>query len=101
MNDDTFFVSVLWEGWWDTENAPVSYGFKTKAELDAFLDGVYEANGWMGCEFVIHTEGENQKFTPEDFEVDPDSMSTRHKEEWKTYLGEEYKSLGQSSFLDH
>ena len=34
----------------------------------------------------MHTKGEKQKFTPEEFELDPENMSEGHKKEWEKYL---------------
>lgn len=33
--------------WGKMENKPSEYRFKTQEEMDAFLYGVEEANGWM------------------------------------------------------
>jgi hypothetical protein len=49
------YVTIAWgsEGWRATDDEapdPDTYRFATKAELDAFMNGVVEAEGWMGFE---------------------------------------------------
>lgn len=46
-------VYIVWgsESTREENSNPISYCFDTKAELDAFLLGVEEANGWM--EYMI------------------------------------------------
>lgn len=60
--DGPFFLSIEWSDggyrderrWEDHGGTPVLsvYRFQTKAELDGFLFGVEEANGYMG--FFVH-----------------------------------------------
>jgi hypothetical protein len=79
-----FFVSMLWGK--SVDYAPQLYSFETDIELDAFLEGVEAGNGWMDYDFRVHTKGEKQKFTPEEFDLDPEDMAEYHKEEWDNYL---------------
>ena len=81
-----FFVSILWGNIADADYAPELYSFETDVELDAFLEGVEAGCGWMDYQFIMHTKGEKQKFTPEEFELDPENMSEAHKKEWEKYL---------------
>ena len=47
------FVEIKWgHGLPDDEKPTESYRFETKAELDAFMNGVVEAEGWMGYEIT-------------------------------------------------
>lgn len=41
-------VHVLWGGAPEEEATPDTYTFDTEAELNAFLLGIAEAEGWMG-----------------------------------------------------
>lgn len=34
-----------------------TYEFKTEKEMDAFLFGVDESNGWLSYDIAIHPEG--------------------------------------------
>ena len=73
-----FFVSILWNEFGDS--APQIYSFETKIELNAFIEGVESANDWMpefppDYGFRVHSMGEKQKFTPEDFDLDLENMS--------------------------
>jgi hypothetical protein len=58
MNTETiekksFFVTIFWgESQTRQENDPCTYEFATSQELEAFLLGVDEANGWMDYEIV-------------------------------------------------
>jgi hypothetical protein len=44
-----FKTYIIWGSHFEEEHAknPCEYSFDTKAELDAFLQGVDAANGWM------------------------------------------------------
>ena len=79
-----FFVSILWGK--SVHYAPQLYSFETDIELDAFLEGVEAGNGWLDYDFRVHTKGEKQKFTPEEFDLNPEDMGEEHKEEWDNYL---------------
>lgn len=41
-------VHVLWGQCPEEDDKPKTYTFKTKGELDAFMLGVAEMDGWMG-----------------------------------------------------
>lgn len=43
-------VTILWGEMPEDEQEPQTYRFATKAELDAFMLGVYEMDGWLGLE---------------------------------------------------
>ena len=81
-----FFVSILWGNTADTDYAPELYSFETDVELDAFLEGVEAGCGWLDYQFIMHTKGEKQKFTPEEFELDPEDMGEALKKDWELYL---------------
>ena len=83
------FVSILWNEFGDS--APQRYSFETKIELNAFLEGVEAANDWMpefppDYGFRVHSMGEKQKFTPEDFDLDLENMSEDLKKDWALYM---------------
>ena len=50
------YISIEWgsESWRNEEDpdnlCETTYKFATRAELVAFMNGVFEAEGWMGCE---------------------------------------------------
>ena len=46
-----------------TDDKKVEYKFKTKAEKEAFLSGVYEASGWLNC---IHSGDIIEVYTPKE-----------------------------------
>ena len=78
-----FTVSIVWGEF--TEYVPMSYSFKTQAELDAFLFGVEETNGWMDYNAVVHTKGKDQKFTLKEFGLDKRDLSSAFLKEWAKY----------------
>jgi hypothetical protein len=41
-----FWVRILW-GAVPEDNEPCEYDFDTRAELNAFMDGVDQASGWL------------------------------------------------------
>lgn len=45
-------VSILWGGCPEPGQKAVTYKYDTKAELQAFLDGIECADGWMGYQIV-------------------------------------------------
>lgn len=49
---DKHSVSILWGSTHEPDDEPVTYTFETSAELDAFLFGVQEMDGWMDYEIV-------------------------------------------------
>jgi hypothetical protein len=44
----THSITILWGSDPQEGDEPKTYTFATKAELDAFMTGVAEAEGWMG-----------------------------------------------------
>jgi hypothetical protein len=79
-----FTVSIVWGEF--TENIPKSYNFQSEKELEAFLLGVEEANGWMDYNAVEHTKGKDQKFTLEEFGLDKRDFSSAFLKEWEEYM---------------
>ena len=79
-----FTVSIVWGEF--TENIPKSYNFQSEEELEAFLLGVEEANGWMDYNAVVHTKGKDQKFTLKEFDLNVGNFSSAFLEEWKEYM---------------
>ena len=47
-----FWVEIRWGSQPEEGDEPCAYEFDTKAELDAFLDGVDAAAGWLDYEIV-------------------------------------------------
>lgn len=45
-------VQILWGESPEKDDEPMEYAFKTAEELDAFLYGVSEAEGWMDYELI-------------------------------------------------
>lgn len=45
-------ISILWGQSHEIGDQAKTYTFDTQAELDAFLKGIEESDGWMGHEFV-------------------------------------------------
>ena len=78
-----FTVSIVWGEF--TEYVPMSYSFKTQAELDAFLFGVEEAHGCGVMDYIVHTKGKDQKFTLKEFGLDKRNLSSAFLKEWAKY----------------
>lgn len=54
---DVFTISIKWGDYLDEESPEETYSFATQAELDAFMLGVAEAEGWMGYTILpVETE---------------------------------------------
>lgn len=55
-------ITILWGQCPQDGDKAVTYKFKTKGELDAFMLGVDEMDGWMGYDIVdegyVHKEEE-------------------------------------------
>ena len=49
---DKYKIRILWGESPDDGAKPTKYSFKTKAELDAFILGINEMDGWHGWEIV-------------------------------------------------
>jgi hypothetical protein len=45
--------------WGETPTVLNEYGFATKAERDAFLFGINEADGWLGSDVATPEEADN------------------------------------------
>jgi hypothetical protein len=45
---------------WGSDEIPQSYSFNTQAEVDAFLFGVDESNGWLSYEVEEDIEVSNE-----------------------------------------
>jgi hypothetical protein len=43
--------------WGQTKDSTKIYEFKTEKEMDAFLYGVDESNGWLSYDIAIYPEG--------------------------------------------
>lgn len=59
-------VTILWGGAPEPGDKAKTYEFETQAELDAFMKGVEEMDGWMGWEYaeedyVVPKEGHHEK----------------------------------------
>jgi hypothetical protein len=50
-----FKIKILWGLDHEPDDMPVTYSFKTQAELDAFEEGIDVACGWLDYE-VIYDE---------------------------------------------
>lgn len=61
-------VTILWAERPEAEDKAVTYTFDTLAELDAFMLGVTEAEGWLGLH-VINDSREEPVMTPEEIEA--------------------------------
>ena len=83
-NEKEFTVSIVWGEF--TEYVPMSYSFKTQAELDAFLFGVEEAHGCGVMDYIVHTKGKDQKFTLKEFGYDECNLSSAFLKEWAKYM---------------
>lgn len=46
------WVSINWGADRQMSDDPMMYEFNSRAELEAFLDGVESANGWLDYELV-------------------------------------------------
>ena len=86
-NEEVSSVSVLWGQLSDyLDDVPLTYCFDTKAEMEAFLHGVDESSGWMDYAAIRHSYGPDQKFNPEDFDLDPSEMRKGLAAKWKKYI---------------
>ena len=58
MKKEKFKVKITWgvTSWGDAQTK--TYEFKTEKEMDAFLYGVDESNGWLSYDIAIYPEGE-------------------------------------------
>lgn len=55
-----FNVIVRWgEDWKPDEGTTTSYDFATYAEVEAFLHGISEAEGWMGSDYQVTSSNGN------------------------------------------
>tara|TARA_R110002012_G_scaffold229650_1_gene402299 strand:+ start:829 stop:1041 length:213 start_codon:yes stop_codon:yes gene_type:complete len=58
---ESYKISILWGESPNDGEESITYKFNTKLEIDAFLLGIAEMNGWNGWEEVkegyIHSEG--------------------------------------------
>lgn len=45
-------ITILWGQCPEPHQEPITYEFKTQAELDAFCHGVDEMDGWLGYEII-------------------------------------------------
>lgn len=52
IKNSPFFVTILWGEAPQQQDSPIEYGFETQAELDAFLYGMAEMDGWGGYEIT-------------------------------------------------
>lgn len=43
--------------WGQAKDSIKTYEFNTEKEMDAFLFGVDESNGWLSYDIAIHPEG--------------------------------------------
>lgn len=55
---ERFSIQILWGQAPEKDAEPQNYTFNTKAELDAFLLGIAEGDGWMGYEVITEDESE-------------------------------------------
>ena len=55
---DKYKISILWGEAPEDDAKPKTYSFKTKSELDAFILGINEMDGWQGWE-IVSQEGRN------------------------------------------
>jgi hypothetical protein len=58
-------ITILWGQCPEPHQEPITYEYKTQAELDAFCHGVDEMDGWLGYE-IIYTEEEMKQEEDED-----------------------------------
>ena len=56
---DKFKISILWGESPEDDAEPKQYSFKTKAELEAFILGINEMDGWHGWD-IVSQEGRNE-----------------------------------------
>jgi predicted RNA-binding Zn-ribbon protein involved in translation (DUF1610 family) len=64
-------VTILWGQAPEPGDKPITYSFSTKAELDAFMEGVEAMDGWMGWDikepgYVHGEEPEDEDESEED-----------------------------------
>jgi hypothetical protein len=52
MAEKSFKVTILWGQVREPDQEPITYEFVTKSELDAFLEGVDAAVGWLDHEII-------------------------------------------------
>lgn len=45
-------ITILWGESPEPDDKPVTYTFNTKAELQAFIDGIEACDGWMNYEVI-------------------------------------------------
>jgi len=81
-----FTVSIVWGEFIVNQNIPKSYTFQSEEELEAFLLGVEETNGWMDYNAVVHTKGKDQKFTLEEFGLNVGNFTDAFLKEWEEYM---------------
>lgn len=71
MSEKLFKTWIIWGQSPEPGDKPTEYAFATQAELDAFLEGIEEAEGWLGyaiCDgpdFTVTDDGEVVQGTPE------------------------------------
>ena len=51
-----FSTTILWGKSPEPDAEPVKYEFDTQRELDAFIHGINESDGWMGCHEIDATK---------------------------------------------
>ena len=51
-----YSVWILWGEDPQEDQEPLQYEFNTQAELDAFLMGIEEGDGWFGYDYIIGQE---------------------------------------------
>ena len=55
MSKNNYKITILWGQCPEPHQEPITYKFETQAELNAFMLGVDEMDGWLGYE-VIYSE---------------------------------------------
>jgi len=67
QTDNKHSVSILWGQVPEDDDKPKTYTFDTQAELDAFMLGVKEMDGWMGWRVI----DPGYRWCPEERDVVP------------------------------
>lgn len=50
MSNEKFSITILWGETPEPDAEPITYEFDTQKELNSFIHGVNECDGWLGFE---------------------------------------------------
>ena len=60
MSKEKFSITILWGETPEPDAEPITYEFDTQKELNAFIHGINECDGWWGFEEIDTTTKEDK-----------------------------------------